>query len=108
MTLMTLILSMSLVGCADDAESPFVCDMSVANSVGYLTVGAKIQDQPQNVQDIFATAESTRYESGSFCVDTYQFSQFNSTTYDWCYYTTFDVSCESSNYGEITSIYSDN
>ena len=88
------------IGC-DPNEGKFSC--SSIDGLNNLSIGSNIND-PQWA-DIFASITPDRYQSGSFCQDTYTFSQFNEDTFDWCYYKQIDVECST---GLVDSVYNSN
>lgn len=88
------------IGCDDKG---FKCNMTVPNSLVNLEVGSVISDT--EFIDIFNTVTPSRFTSGSFCEDAYDFSQYNTDSFGWCYYKQVDVECSTNT---VTSIYNSN
>jgi len=97
-----ILLTLALANCAPQTSSKNgasveKCNSSIASQLSQIRVGDLRSDHP-----IMATIAPSVYESGSYCSNNYQFDQFNVNTYDWCYYYSIDVDCDT---GQITSIY---
>lgn len=97
-----------VLSCADDEKEAFKCDGAVPSLLVDLEVGSIVKGSSATVSDstkaLFEATVPDRYESGSYCNDSYDFNQFNTDTFDWCYYYAIDVDCDTN---AVSSIYTD-
>lgn len=97
-----------LVSCGGDsdntaAKAGFLCDYTTDDLLETVAVGQNISYSTKpKLKDLFKNNKNVfTYTSGSYCSKSYSFSQFNTDTYDWCYYYSIDTDCS----GFITSVY---
>lgn len=103
--LILALLTISIIACGEEKPnaSDFSCNNNTPQLLADLHLGDNINQLSQPIQDLFANPQDySTFQSGNYCSKTFVFNQFNTTTFNWCYYKSIDTTCS----GTITNIYS--